>query len=322
MQLSVADGFVACEGEHAQLEAFVQEAFVFFEEPVPEDFRLTLHIVSGDELEQLGVCSETARGCAKERDAWSSAEGTDLHELTHLVMFELAPRPPATFAEGVAEAIGAEAPLWPESAPRLPLASHFANTTSELDAEERVSAALYASFLLEEFGPQAYLDLYSSLPRDSSLDEVDDRMREHLGASLEVLDVEFMDPAEPRCVTAVSYCGDVYGPVLEPPFELEQSLACDEPGVLGYAAEDGSRRPFRRWQVEIPRDGSYWVEAEGAIVNVLRCGSCEEREIFAFNGSALMEGRAFELEAGLYTLEVRELLEGHETFRLVLREAG
>jgi hypothetical protein len=298
----------------------VHETFELLEEPVPEDFQLTLHILSRDELEQLGVCSEVASGCAKNREGWSSARGSDLHELTHLVMFELAPPVPASFAEGIAETIGASEPHWPESIPRLSLASHLTDTTSELDAGERISAALYASFLLEEFGPQAYLDLYRSLPRGASLDEADARMREHLGTSLDALDVEFLDPAEARCTTALSYCGNVYGPVLEPPFELEQSLACDEPGVLGYTAEDGSRHPIRHWQVEIPRDGSYWVEAEGAVISVLRCGSCEERELFAFNGTALMEGGTFELEAGLYTLEVRELLEGHDTFRLVLRE--
>ena len=119
---------------------------------------------------------------------------------------------------------------------------------------------------------------------------------------------------------ALAHCGELYGLPMTPPFEIEQSLGCEEPGVLGYTAEDGSRRPFRRWQMVVPRDGTYWVETEGAIVSVLRCGTCEERELFAFIGTALMEGRSIDLAAGLYTLEVTELLDGHDTFRLAVRE--
>lgn len=325
VRLDLAEGFVACNGEQARLDAFTREVFERLGQSVPSDPGLVLHIVDRDEFEQAGVCSGNASiaGCAAEGEAWSTGSGgADFHELAHVILLELAPPAIAALGEGIAEALGTSQPYWPESTPRLPLAGYATKPTSELDSGERVAAALYTTFLLDEFGPQAYLDLYRSLPRGSSLEAVDARMREHLGASLEELDARFADPAEARCMTALAYCGDVHGPVLAPPFELEQSLACDEAGVLGYTAEDGSRQPFRRWQVEIPRDGSYWVEAEGAVISVLRCGSCEERELFAFNGSALMEGRSIELEAGLHTLEVRELLQGHETFRLVLREAG
>lgn len=184
-----------------------------------------------------------------------------------------------------------------------------------------MSAAFFTTFLLDDFGPQTYLDLYRSLPPSSTVEDIDARMREHLGASLEDLDARFADPTEARCMVALAFCGDLYGPVLEPPFEVEQSLACDEPGVLGYTAEDGSRHPFRRFHVLIPRDGSYWVEAEGAVFSGIRCGSCEERGTQYFNGSALMEGQVLEVQAGLYSFEVNDLLEGHDTFRLAVREA-
>lgn len=35
-----------------------------------------------------------------------------------------------------------------------------------------------------------------------------------------------------------------------------------------------------------------------------------------------MDGNSIELEAGHYTLEVRELLDGHDTFRLAVRTAS
>jgi hypothetical protein len=322
VQVDLADGFIACDGQIEYLQAFTSEVFELLEQPMPDDLELTLHVLGHDEFEQLGVCVPEAGGCATEAEAWAAGANAEPHEITHMILNELSPWAIAALSEGVAEALGTPSPYWPESTPRPPLASYGSKSAYELDTQERVSAALYTTFLLDEFGPQAYLDLYRSLPRGSSLGDVDARMREHLGASLDALDDRFVDPAEARCMVALAHCGDIYGPVLEPPLELEQSLACDEPGVLGYTAEDGSRRPFRRWQVEIPRDGSYWVEAEGAVINVLRCGSCEERALSYFNGSALMEGTSFALEAGLYTFEVGELFEGHDTFRLVLREDG
>lgn len=318
VRLDLAEGFVACEAQQTHLEAFTLAVFELLEQPLPDDLALGLHIAGQDEIER--ICSDEAGGCAFEGEAWSNG-AVDHHELAHVILRELAPRAVAALSEGIADALGTPSPYWPESTPRLPLASFATRTTSNLEHGERVSAGFYTTFLLEEFGPHAYLDLYRALPVGSSIEEIDARMREHLGASLDELDARFTEPSEARCMVALSFCGDVYGPALEPPFELEQSLACDEPGVLGYAAADGSRHPFRRWQIEIPDGGPYWVEAEGAVISVLRCGSCEERGFFYFNGTALMGGMSVELDAGLYTLEVRELLDGHDTFRLVVREA-
>jgi hypothetical protein len=322
VRVDLSDGFVACGGQEPYVEAFALDVFEFLEQPVPEDLDLTLHILGRDEFEQLGVCPAEAGGCALEGEAWSTGGGgVDLHELTHVILLELAPQAIAGLGEGIAESLGTSSPWLPASAPRPPLAIYATKSTYDLSTQERVGAALYTTFLLDEFGPQAYLDLYRSLPRGSSVEEVDDRMREQLGSSLADLDARFADPAEARCVTALAFCGDLYGPVLEPPFEIELSLACEDPDVLGYTAEDGSRHPFRRWQILFPKDGPYWVEAEGAVFSGIRCGSCDERGTQYFNGSALMEGQALQVMAGLYVFEVNELLEGHETFRLAIHAA-
>ncbi len=304
------------------METFTHEVFELLEQPVPDDIDLTLHIVGRDEFERIGVCPPEAGGCAFEGEAWSTGGGgVDFHELTHMILLELAPWAIAALGEGVAESLGTPSPYWPPSTPRPPLASYATKSTYDLDNVERVGAALYTTFLLDEFGPQAYLDLYRSLPLGSSLDDVDDRMREHLGTSLAELDARFTDPAEARCMVALAYYNNMLGPVLEPPFEIEQSLACDEPGTLGFTTEDDSRSPFRLWHVFLPRDGTYWVEAEGTFIYGLHCGSCEERaDSIPFNGTVLMEGRDVELEAGLYVFEVNQLLDGHETFRLAIRE--
>jgi hypothetical protein len=321
LHLDLADGLVACGGQHAHLQAFTFAAFEHLDQPVPDDLDLTLHVVGQDELEEIDVCADDAGGCAFDGEAWSTG-GVDHHELVHVVLRELAPPAIAAFTEGIAEALGTPSPYWPPSTPRLPLTSYAAKTSVAIqESGELVSAGFLSTFLLDEFGPQVYLDLYRSLPRDSTVEDVDARMREHLGASLDELDERFVDPSEARCMVALAHCGDLYGPVMEPPFELEQSLSCEEEGVLGYAAEDGSRHPFRRWHLLIPRDGSYWVEAEGAIFSGIRCGACDERGTQYFNGSALMEGQVLEVEAGLYAFEVNEIFEGHDTFRLAIREA-
>jgi hypothetical protein len=322
VRLDLADGFVACDGQQDYLDAFVAEVFDELDQPMPAGLDITLHVVGKEELEQSGVCAEGAGGCAWAGEAWSTG-AVDPHELTHVILRELAPQAIAAFGEGIADALGTPSPYWPASTPRLPLATYATRTTLDLGDGERVSAALFTTFLLEEFGSQAYLDLYSALPLGSTVEDIDARMREHLGASLDELDARFGDPAEARCMVATSHCGDVYGPVLAPPFELEQSLLCDEPGVLGYSTEDGWRSPFRRWQVLIPHAGTYRVELEGAPVFGLRCGSCDERLApIPFHGALGMPFFDFELEAGLYTFEVNELLDGHDTFRIALREAG
>jgi hypothetical protein len=319
VHLDLADGFVACGGQEAYIQAFTAKTFELLEQPVPDRLAFVLHVVGRDELEEIGECAAGSRGCARRGEAWSVSNDVDFHEVTHLVLGALAPSAIPTLSEGIAESVGASNPYWPEPTPRPPFRSYATKPVGELSNAERVGAPLYTTFLLDEFGPRAYLDMYRSSPRGSSVDELDAAMREHLGASLDEIDACFADPHEARCMTALAFCGDILGPVLEPPFAIEHSLACEEPDVLGFTAEDGSRHPYRRLRVLIPEDGAYRVEAEGAIFWGIRCGSCEERGTLTINGSALMQGQVVELEAGLYTFEVNQLIFDHETFRLAIR---
>lgn len=320
VHLDLAAGIAACGAQERYIEAFTFGAFELLEQPVPDDLDLTLHVLRREELEQLGRCELRAGGCATRGEAWVAGSGAEPHELTHMVLRELAPPSIAALAEGIAESLGTPSPYWPEPTPRPGLAGYATKSARELDNAELIGAGLYTTFLLDEYGPQAHLGLYRSLPRGSGVDEVDARMREYLGASLAELDARFADPTDARCMNALAFCGDLYGPVSVPPFEIERSLECEDSDTLGYTTRDGVLRPFRRWQMAVPRAGTYRVEAEGAVIHVLRCGSCEERDKLYFNGTALMDGMVMELDAGLYTLEVNQLLDGHETFRLAIRE--
>ncbi len=316
IELDLAPGITACEGQARHIDAFVDEVFDRLDRPVPGDLHVVVHVLEHGDIDAVEQCPATAGGCALEGEAWTEGHGPLLHELTHVLMRELAPRGLPALSEGIAESMGTMSPLWPEPTPRIPLAAYALRSAAQLEADERLSAAFYATFLLDRHGPNAYLDAYAQLAAGDDLGAVDTTFTQSFGEPLEANDVLFADPAQARCMMALAHCGETLGVPYETPFEVEASLECSEPGVLGFSSGDGQMRPFRRFQAVIAQSGPHRVEVEGAVIFGMRCGSCAERlGPIAFNGSA-PPTEPIELDAGLYVFEVSQLIDEHASFRL------
>jgi hypothetical protein len=117
------------------------------------------------DLKSSGICPERATACSSGRTVWSYA-GVDRHELTH-AYFSVVGRSHPILEEGIAEAFACEiVPRTPSSS--TPWNAAFDTSYENLTGELYTEAGRFAAFLVNEYGPAPFVELYESVAHDAS----------------------------------------------------------------------------------------------------------------------------------------------------------
>ena len=155
-----------CEAVVKTVELQTNEAFRRFGLQVPDDFTIDYYkYLDASDLDGAAVCPARAAACTNGSLILSGA-AVDRHELTHAAFSLLGPAH-RFLEEGIAVASACTVPA---VAPSLELPewdAAFATSYDDLDFKGYTLAGHFVGYLVNEFGPEAFKQLYQLVPRDA-----------------------------------------------------------------------------------------------------------------------------------------------------------
>ena len=255
-----------------------------------------------------GKCHPQAGACAAQGVPWTR-NLPDMHELSHAVSYNAGNYCPSVLEEGVAAYFGSPRyrSWWDEdSGEYVPWIADVL-TAAPLEFRDYERAGNFASFLIEEYGPELLVELCKAVPYYNTLEHWRSAVPEVLGLELNELLAEY--ETYPRChrqqyrARLWECTGPAHvsaDPEQEVVFEVE--LDCAAEGVLGPYGD--SMVATRR--VAIPEAGSYrfeFFDSTGEEVfpdfNLQECAACSEiPDVFA--NTEL--GNVYAFNVGVYDL--------------------
>lgn len=308
-EVYASEELVACEGTFPAMESWLSSFRARVGENASgEEFRFFW--LTEDDYE-MSPCQDFSFGCAKRSFGDAYSMGIPLpHEIVHLELRH--ERPPLFLEEGAAEFFGAS---W-QIKDLVDPVDEEGLFDSFTDKETYVEAGKLTRYLVDEFGDEAYFELYRRTPRDAGRSKVDDVMREVLEVSLDEV-LEGYAGFAPACHVenwrSFDYeCGEM--PLLMPEedgswyFGLD--MGCEEESVVG------------------PREGRIWMRRAFEVEEATRY----ELELFSSNGDAdarlrvvscdesCMPGEESELKIDITGVVWRDLLPGRHWFEVSLAE--
>jgi hypothetical protein len=305
------DGVLACEGQVAAYDRFIEQIAGFWAPEVLPDFRADVHVIAGT-LD--GHCTGGAAGCGSHGSVFIHSEVVQYHELGHLVHEAADGRSAPPIEEGVAQALGnpvadvLDPPSFDEAGVRFePL---FGGSFTRGDY---LSAGLFARFLVDRHGVDAMRQYFRSMA-PPELWTPDGFTRQFADAFDEQPSEAWTDfESERRCGYDFWYCGD--HEELVTPLVLDE-LDCEAQGMLGFDASAASYdglEPVHVLDLSLPDARSLVVTVVHASVRAARCGNCEDQRMGPY---AVMQDVPdgvepppfrFDLEPGTYRFIVRKL---------------
>ena len=301
---------VACEGTFPAMESWLSS----FRSRLGEHVRgahFRFFWLTEDDYES-SPCPDGSLGCANLR---SDHVYTKLvphpHEVVHLELSNQ--NPPDFLREGVAELFGsAREPK--ELVNPLDVEVIFDPLGTDRDAY--AEAGKFSRYLIDEFGDDAYFELYRRTPRNADRSRVDVVMQDVLEVSLaEVL--EGYRGFAPACHVENwrSYDDECAEMPLLPPEErgrwsFRLAMGCGEGSVVGPRAG----RIWTRRALEIDDAGRYELELVSTEVGAdarLRVVSCDE---------SCMPGEEYELKIDVTGVVWRDFLPGRHWFEVSVSE--
>lgn len=219
------------------------------------------------DVEELCGFSESVAGCANGNRIYSRSLPLN-HELVHSVSFA-AGYPPPFFTEGLAAAYsGYNAWPVPEhvfSSSEEDILALLTRSSLEIAGTPGgyEGAARFTAYLVDQYGMDAYLELYSLLPRDSHLETIDQLFQETFGVSLAESVEGFgppwtdnqtnIDPQLSECAAReVSWDGEV--------INMSGAVLCTNDTAIGPY---DLGRVEQQYTIEVPADGLYELRIEG-----------------------------------------------------------
>jgi hypothetical protein len=162
VHLYLDDGLSVCGGQLEAYDRFIEAAFDVWTGEPPGEFRADVHVLTEP------ICWG-GRSCAAQGAAWLHGQLSDYHELSHLIHQATDGLSAESVDEGLAEALGAFAPL----------AFDMSEVTRELMFKHRPEfstldnfhLAVVARFLMERYGRDAYREYFRALSRRPSPEE-------------------------------------------------------------------------------------------------------------------------------------------------------
>ncbi|WAS95393.1 hypothetical protein [Nannocystis punicea] len=284
-----------CAGSVQSLDRFIERAFAFLGEPVPDDF------VALVEVGDISVCSPAAHACYLADPNTSYLESladfdlplaTLRHELVHAITWEAWGPSVSFFAEGIAAAL--EGPVL-VSAP-IPVGDQLTLTTGTLDYG---AAALFTRFLIDTRGLDAFRRMYQGA-RSWSEDDIRALFLEVYGESLAELEAEYL--ASPLgCTYAVDLCEAEGAERVADVWSHSFVVSCDDPGYVGVRDPSPQVLFTGMWTsmpLRVERAGRYRLRSSGK-VELWGCGAC----VSPPDGLPSLDTDVeLDLDAGLYTL--------------------
>lgn len=273
-EVYASEELIACEGTFPAMESWLGS----FRARLGEHARGAHHkfFWLNDEDYAESTCPQFTNGCARLRSDYAYSRSIPLpHEVVHLELSHS--KPPDFLREGAAEVFGSAGELKSLTEP-VEVEALF---EPFLDPETYAEAGKFSRYLLDEFGDDAYFELYRKVPRDARRARVDEVMRDVLGVSLDdVLDgyAGFASVCHLENWRSFDYeCGDM--PLLEQTSEgdwfFSLGMGCDDASVVG--PREG--RIWTRRALEIEEAGRYEISLVSSDKDAdarLRLVSCDE----------------------------------------------
>jgi hypothetical protein len=315
-----------CAGSMAHMDEFVARlATEFGVAPPRDEERILFHWVTPEAVDE--VCDGSVLGCAPGETIYSQNAPLD-HELVHALAAPFGlPRP--LFAEGLAVVY--------EDIGRRPLSDYFVGGPKDVLALVELGqiefseasnsyrlAGSFTAFLIDRFGLDDYLQVYSSIDRNASKESIDQVFRDVFGVSLEQSIADFgalpsylgTGCRQPGFGAKLMECS---APELSwngESLAFEQTLSCEQDGAIGPFDD----KVQMHHTITIPTRGVYELRMYGdeqaaeempdfTLVNqavtgvsLHHCGGCDTAAWMAtWYGST---PRQAELLAGVYSLRL------------------
>jgi hypothetical protein len=195
---------VACPDILGPLEdhfAFMQ-AYLGFDWPAGANIQYYKFVDLAD-FEAHAGCPTGTSGCAPP-GAVRSPYPMHKHELVHAYL-AFTGHPPGVITEGIAVALSCQARAYADSKPTLSWDELAALEFSPDNNDVYAAGAWLVGYLLDTFGPQAFVALYRTLPRGADANTMDAAFRDAYGQSLSAIWAAALDEDQPRN-TCVSEC--------------------------------------------------------------------------------------------------------------------
>lgn len=193
---------LGCESFVAELERFASAMRAAFPSSRVGSERVEIYqFASVADFEASGACAPRPglEGCAHETVTFTTPEATE-HELAH-ALFRPAGLPPPLFGEGAAVAVSCRAN------PELMLAFAARDWRSYLADDNRTGwASRWATYLIDEYGPEAFLELYGALPYSATAERVEREFRRVYAEDIDDVWSRMLTASTSRSCMALQAC--------------------------------------------------------------------------------------------------------------------
>jgi len=282
-----------CAGSAPHLNEYVERAFDFFGEPVPDDFVVPVHVVneppcrhnacyrSRDRAVFIGVLDESG----------ARASGVLRHELSHAVIDHLWGQSVPFFEEGLAEALSRTADWTQTSIEIAPVGDMLDREARSLDY---TAAARFVRFLIDTRGLARFQQMFQAAS-ERTQGAVRATFMAIYGEDFDALESEFLSGA-PRCTFQVDICDMGLVERVGASWSLTFAASCDDPEFYGSIGSEDEKIATQR-TIFVEATGVYRLSTSSPVL-LARCGDCEEQI-----DPTLLNGGDLELEEGFYTLE-------------------
>jgi len=283
-----------CAGSLQNLDRFIEHAFAFLGEPIPDDFDVPVAV--GDN----SICPPTARGCyvrESQRVYLDTLAQPDLalstlrHEFVHAITWAAWGPSISFFAEGIATALMGPVLV---SAP-IPVGDQLTLTTGTLDYR---AAALFTRFLIDTRGLDAFRRMYQGA-QSWSEDDIRALFLDVYGESFADLEAEYL-ASPPGCTYAIDLCDADRAESVADVWSHRFVVSCDDPSYVG-ASDPSQTFMTQMWTfipLQLERAGRYRLRSTNR-VELWGCGACVNPPS---GPPAIGTDIELDLDAGLYTV--------------------
>lgn len=308
---------VLCAGTVEHLDRFVEQVFVFLDEPVPDDFVVPIELFSAQHPCDATGCFLDGKIWARllETAPWDTPGRLLRHEVVHAVQARAWGNSVPFFNEGLAQSLSSLTRSRPGS---TAIGDMLDKPAEALDYDE---AGRFVRFLVDTRGILRFCELVrGAAGKDAA------GLRAWIGdvyaEDFAGIEAEFLS-GDPRCHDQLYLCDAADAEQIVDAWSMDLFASCDSPEFYGVSSAQAGLFATRR-SLEITQGGRYRVtrtldvdptdpRANAARVTWVRCGTCDQVDV----EDRLPGESELQLTPGVYALEVIMPLEGAVTVELV-----
>ncbi|MCB9701083.1 MAG: hypothetical protein H6711_04270 [Myxococcales bacterium] len=271
-RLNIGRSFDAdlCEGNIRLLDAHIQWMEENFDGP--HDYPLWVYLYGeGATLDMCPVAMlGVVAGCWKDPVAHTTWDLSS-HELTHAYMSEINTTALPYLREGLAEAVSGAVQGGSDQTADV-LAEHILEPDVGFGLYQE--AGHFMRWLLEVYGSEAVIELYSRADLGISAHELSLAMEASLGVNMDSLLQDYSANALNYYPGLGPYaCGEGEPLAWDKGVVWSGEFSCSDETVIGryYDEDDEDAEDWRRWRLDVPESGVYEISISGGGGSISRC---------------------------------------------------